>query len=227
MSHEVPNLGVLGASVMGNSGARNPTLTAQALAWRTAEHLIKNWKSIATATVALLLTVTAAFPQGRGGGMPSPIRISIPAFTDGGAIPSTYGCVAGKNANLSPAIDWTNLPAGTQTIALIMHDPDLQIGNDDVLHWAIYNIPATAAGLPQGVPAQASLPGGAVQLQNVGRGIGYFNPCPPPPTTHHYLFEFYALDQKLDPGITTRADLMKAMSGHVKGKGLYVGTYHQ
>ncbi|HET9832493.1 MAG TPA: GMC oxidoreductase, partial [Vicinamibacterales bacterium] len=46
-SHEVPNLGILGASVMGTSGARNPTLTAQALAWRTAEHLVKNWKSIA------------------------------------------------------------------------------------------------------------------------------------------------------------------------------------
>jgi hypothetical protein len=159
--------------------------------------------------------------------MAAPIKITIPAFTDGGAIPSTYGCAAGKNANLSPAIEWSNLPAGTETITLILHDPDLQIGADDVLHWAIFNIPASANGLPQGVPAEATLPDGAAQLQNVGRSIGYFNPCPPPPTTHHYLFEFYALDQKLDPSIASRADLMKAMVGHVKGKGIYIGTFHQ
>jgi Raf kinase inhibitor-like YbhB/YbcL family protein len=197
-------------------------------------------KVLTTLTAVAFLTLSAAYAQdagggrgrggrggGGGGGMAAPIKISIPAFTDGGAIPSTYGCAAGKNANLSPAIEWSNLPAGTETVTLILHDPDLQIGADDVLHWAIFNIPAGANGLPQGIPAQATLADGSVQLQNVGRSIGYFNPCPPPPTTHHYLFEFYALDQKLDPAISSRADLMKAMVGHVKGKGIYIGTFHQ
>ncbi len=187
-------------------------------------------KIVRTIAIAAL-SVSAAYAQrggrGGGGGMAAPIKITIPAFTDGGAIPSTYGCAAGKNANLSPAIEWTGLPAGTETIALILHDPDLAIGGDDVLHWAIFNIPGTATGLPQGVPPQATLADGSVQLQNVGRSIGYFNMCPPPPTTHHYLFEFYALDQKLDPAIASRADLMKAMTGHIKAKGVYFGTFHQ
>lgn len=185
------------------------------------------------AAVGALLTIGGANAQnsggrsGRGGGIPAPLKVTIPAFADGGAIPEKYGCANGKNANLSPAIEWSGAPAGTVTIALILHDPDVMIGADDVLHWAIFNIPASATGLPEGVPADATLPDGSSQLQNVGRSIGYFNPCPPKPTTHHYLFEFYALDTKLDPAPATRADLMKAMAGHVKGKGLYVGLFHQ
>jgi phosphatidylethanolamine-binding protein (PEBP) family uncharacterized protein len=68
---------------------------------------------------------------------------------------------------------------------------------------------------------------GSAQLQNIGRTAGYFNPCPPPPTVHHYVFEFFALDTKIDPAPASRADLMKAFVGHVKAKGTYVGTYHQ
>jgi Raf kinase inhibitor-like YbhB/YbcL family protein len=186
-----------------------------------------------TAAVAAALSLGTAYAQGRGGGggrgggpVP-PLKITIPGFSDGGAIPSTYGCVAGKNANLSPAIQWSGAPEGTATIALILHDTDLMIGPDDVLHWAIFNVPVGANGLPEGVPAKATLDDGSGQLQNIGRSLGYFNPCPPPPTVHHYIFEFFALDTKLDPAPASRADLMKAMAGHVKAKGTYVGTYHQ
>jgi Raf kinase inhibitor-like YbhB/YbcL family protein len=189
-----------------------------------------------TATVALALAgLSVGLAQnggggkkgGRGGGIPAPLKISIAAFTDGGVIPAQYGCAAGKNANLSPAIQWSGAPAGTETIALILHDPDVSIGAEDVLHWAIYNIPATATGLPEGVPPQATLPDGSVQIKNIGGSIGFFNPCPPPPTTHHYMFEFYALDQKLDPGLATRADLLAAMTGHIRAKGVYFGLFHQ
>jgi Raf kinase inhibitor-like YbhB/YbcL family protein len=171
-------------------------------------------------------------PQGKGGGrgrggIPAPLKIAIAAFPDGGTIPTKYGCSGGTNANVSPAIQWSGAPAGTATIALIMHDPDVAIGGDDVLHWAIFNIPATATGLPENVPAKAMLDDGSTQLTNIGQSIGYFNPCPPPPTTHHYIFEFYALDQKLDPAPTSRADLLKAMTGHIRAKAVYIGTYHQ
>jgi hypothetical protein len=162
-----------------------------------------------------------------GGGIPAPLKITIPAFADGGAIPAKYGCLKGTNANISPAIEWSGAPAGTQSITLILHDPDVSIGADDVLHWAIFNIPATATGLPEGVPAKATLDDGAVQIKNIGQSIGFFNPCPPPPTTHHYMFEFYALDQKLDAGIATRDDLLKAMTGHIRAKGVYFGLFHQ
>ncbi len=178
-------------------------------------------------TAALTAGTAAAQGRGRGGGMAPPIKITIPGFSDGSTIPAKYGCAAGVNANLSPAIQWSGLPEGTVTVALILHDTDLMIGTDDVLHWAIFNIPASATGLPEGVPAKAILDDGSTQLQNIGRSIGYFNPCPPAPTTHHYIFEFFALDTKLDPAPASRADLVKAMVGHVRGKGTWVGQFHQ
>src|SRR5579863_4009712 len=112
---------------------------------------------------------------GRGGGIPAPLKISIAAFSDGAAIPAKYGCANGTNANISPAIQISGAPEGAQTIALIMHDPDVAIGDADVLHWAIFNIPASAPGLPEGVPAKETLDDGAVQLKNIGQSTGYFN----------------------------------------------------
>ena len=166
--------------------------------------------------------------RGRGGGIPAPLKIAISAFPDGGMIPTKYGCANGQNANISPAIQWSGAPAGAATIALILHDPDVAIGDSDVLHWAIFDIPATATGLPEGVPAKPMLDDGSVQIKNIGQSTGYFNPCPPPPTTHHYMFEFYALDQKLGlPATTSRADLLKAMTGHIRAKGVYIGLFHQ
>lgn len=189
-------------------------------------------KFVTTAAVALALSLGVADAQnaggrGRGPGIPPPLKVTIPGFSDGGAIPTTYGCSAGKNPNLSPAIQWSGAPEGTQSFALILHDTDLQMGPADVLHWAIFNVPGTATGLPEGVAGKTPLDDGSVQLQNVGRGTGYFNPCPPPPTVHHYIFEIYALDTKLDAAIASRDDLAKAMVGHVRAKGTYVGTYHQ
>jgi hypothetical protein len=186
--------------------------------------------SIGALALSCVLLVTAqqgGGGRGRGGGIPAPLKITIPAFADGGAIPAKYGCAAGTNANISPAIQWSGAPAGAATITLILHDPDVAIGDSDVLHWAIFNIPATATGLPENVPAKATLDDGSVQIKNIGGSIGYFNPCPPPPTRHHYMVEFYVLDQKLDPAIATRADLLTAMTGHIRAKGVYFGLFHQ
>jgi Raf kinase inhibitor-like YbhB/YbcL family protein len=191
-----------------------------------------NTKLLSTTAIVLALTSGVLTAQrggggGRGGGIPAPIKITIPAFGDGGMIPAKYGCANGKNANVSPEIQFGGAPAGTQSFALILHDPDVAIGADDVLHWAIFNIPGTATSLPEGVPAKAKLDDGAEQINNIGGSIGYFNPCPPPPTTHHYLFEMYALDTKLEPAPSSRADLMKAMTGHIRAKGIYFGLFHQ
>jgi Raf kinase inhibitor-like YbhB/YbcL family protein len=186
----------------------------------------------AAVTLTLGLGIVAAQDAGRGGGrgrggIPAPLKITIPAFAEGAEIPAMYGCANGKNPNLSPAIQWSGAPAGTASFALILHDPDVAIGDSDVLHWAIFNIPGTATGLPEGVPTKEMLDDGAMQLKNIGQSLGYFNPCAPPPTTHHYMFELYALDQKLEPAPTTRADLLKAMTGHVRAKGVYFGLFHQ
>jgi Raf kinase inhibitor-like YbhB/YbcL family protein len=184
----------------------------------------------------LILTIgigtAAAQQKGRGGkkggGIPAPLRITVTGYSDGGAIPGKYGC-GGGNMGVSPAIEWSGAPAGTQSFAIIFHDTDVALPNgDDVLHWAIYNIPGTATGLPENLAKTAELPDGAHQLNNIAGMPGFFNPCPPPPTTHHYIFEVYALDEKLDLAANaTRADLLKAMEGHTRAKGTYVGTYHQ
>lgn len=197
---------------------------------------IKGIVIAAAVTLTLGLGVVVAQEAGRGagrgggrgrGGIPAPLKITIPAFPEGGEIPAMYGCSNGKNANLSPAIQWTGAPAGTMSFTLILHDPDVAVGDADVLHWAIFNIPGNATGLPEGVPAKEMLDDGAMQIKNIGGSIGYFNPCAPPPTTHHYLFELYALDTKLEPAPMDRAELMKAMVGHVRAKGIYFGLFHQ
>ena len=173
--------------------------------------------------------------------VPAPVKITIPAFPDGGVIPPKYAdTLAGS---VSPAIEWSAAPAATVTFALILHDGDVPsrvtgsaaANPDDTLHWAIFNIPATASGLPEGVPHDLMLPDGSIQLKYVegvprlaiGK-IGYFGPSPPPspvPVTHHYIFDLYALDAKLDPTLNSRESLMKAMVGHVLAKGVYFGLY--
>lgn len=165
--------------------------------------------------------------KGKGGGIPAPLTLKIAEYADGSAMPAKTGCANGNMA-VSPKIDWTGAPMGTVTFALIMHDTDVDINGEDVLHWAIFNIPGTAAGLAEKIPNTADLPDGSRQLNNIGRSSGFFGPCPPAPTTHHYIIEAYALDAKLDvPATAARADLLAAMKGHVRAKGTYVGTYKQ
>ena len=166
--------------------------------------------------------------KGKGkGGIPAPLTLKVADYADGSAMPAKSGCANGNMA-VSPKIDWTGAPAGTVTFAVILHDTDVDINGDDVLHWAIFNIPGTAAGLPEKIANTPELPDGTRQLNNIAGQPGFFGPCPPPPTLHHYIIEAYALDAKLDtPATSSRADLMAAMKGHVRAKGTYVGTYKQ
>lgn len=165
-----------------------------------------------------------------GGGIPAPLTITVAGYSDGGMIPDSIGCAANGQQKDSPKIDWTGAPAGTAAFALIMHDTDVSvnpIANPDVLHWAIFDIPGTATGLPAGVPKTATLADGAVQPNNIGGMPGFYSPCPPAPTVHHYIIEVYALNAKLGlPATTSRADLLAALAMHTIAKGTYVGVYH-
>jgi len=162
--------------------------------------------------------------RGGGGGIPAPLVITAP-YEDGGMIPAKYG----GNMGVSPALTWTGAPMTTQSFALIFHDLDVGLrgGTEDVLHWMIWDIPATATGLPEGVK-----PGDQPDGSRQGRGItgqpAYFGPAPPAPTTHHYTIELYALSAKLNlPAETTRAQLLAAMEGKVVAKGAYNGRFKQ
>ena len=169
--------------------------------------------------------------QGGGGAAPAApaMKLSSPAFATGSAIPQKFGCGADP-VNVSPALQWSDLPAGTQSLALLMTDLDYrpQKSVQPFLHWMVWNIPASSKGLPEGVPAKSPLDDGAVQLLAKGRGgmVGYRSPCPPAGPPHHYVFTLFALDGKLDlPATSTRDEVEKAMAGHVLGQGVVVGLF--
>ena len=161
---------------------------------------------------------------------PRPMTLTTTAFPDGGQIPAKY-TQAGEQ--VSPALAWTNTPAGTVSFVLHMHDIDVARNKttDDQAHWVVWNIPGTATGLPEGVPKGETLPDGSHQISASGpvyRGPG----APAAGPLHHYVFEVFALDNKLDVAATadafeTRAAVMKALQGHVLGKATYVGLFRR
>ncbi len=136
-----------------------------------------------------------------GGGAPPPrpppLLMTTTAFEDGGVIPDKYTQAAGPMSP-SPELKWSQVPAGTQSFVLLLHDPEPVLNKSskmDITHWLIWNIPATATGLPEGVAAGDG-PGGARQVSL--RSMGYMGPGAPAGPYHHYTFELYALDIKLD-----------------------------
>lgn len=157
---------------------------------------------------------------------PSKFRLMTPAYTEGSMIPTQYSC-ADTNA-VTPPLQWSNPPAGTVSYAVILHDTDAAPGKNsmDVTHWILWNVPGSSTALAGGVKVDSS-PDGISQGKNV-RGVnGYQPPCPPPGAApHHYIFELYALDTRLDlPAGSSRTDLLKAMDGHVIGKATYTGLF--
>jgi Raf kinase inhibitor-like YbhB/YbcL family protein len=157
---------------------------------------------------------------------PSKFKLSSSAYTEGSMIPTQYSC-ADPNA-ASPALSWSNPPNNTASFAVIFHDTDAapMKGVMDVTHWIFWGIPASSTSIPAGIKPDSS-PNGIVQGKNIRSVNGFQPPCPPPGATpHHYIFEIYALDTTLDlPAGSARADLLKAMDGHVIGKATYVGVY--
>ncbi len=184
-------------------------------------------------TMAMILCAAAVVAQEKAAKAPPKpgLTLTSPGFTDGGEFPAKFTMNASDGNGVSPKLEWTNVPDGTVTFALILHDPDVAIrkSNDDVLHWMIFNIPGTARELAEGVPATATLPDGAIQAKNLRGRVGYMGPgAPAVGPVHHYTFELYALDTKLDLGPdATRADVLKAMDGHILGKGVVFGRFHR
>jgi hypothetical protein len=182
--------------------------------------------------LAAMIGVSLAQGPPPGGGKKGPPRpglaLTSPDFEDGAVIPDKY---TQKDANpVSPKLEWTNVPPGTETFVLLMHDPDVAMGKktDDVTHWMAFNIPGTATSLAGGQTADAKLADGMIQIVNTGRKVGFMGPGAGPGTYHHYTFELFALDTKLDLGPdATRDQVVAAMQGHILGKGVLMGRFHR
>src|SRR3954451_23291695 len=169
---------------------------------------------------------------GRGPANP-PLIMTTTAWEDGGGIPNKYTMAAGPAA-VSPELKWSQVPAGTQSFVLLMHDPEPVLAKGskmDITHWLIWNIPATSTGLSEGVAA-GELPDGSRQVSL--RANAYMGPGAPPGPYHHYTFELYALDIKLDvpqgtpqEAAATRNAVVNAMDGHVLGKAVLVARFHR
>jgi Raf kinase inhibitor-like YbhB/YbcL family protein len=148
--------------------------------------------------------------------------LSSPAFTNGGNIPSKFTCDAGQT-NPSPALAWSDAPAGTKSFVLIMDDPEVPMPNG-FTHWVLADIPAPTTALPEGFEV-GSL---GVSANSGFRRPGYAGPCPPT-GVHHYHFKLMALDVDtlgVAQGVP-RADVEKAMAGHVLATAEAVGLYQK
>src|SRR5256885_6914783 len=147
------------------------------------------------------------------------------AFSSGAPVPKSYTC---DGPDKSPAIlvD-SEMPAGTQSWALIVDDPDAP--NGTFVHWVIWNLPVRLRSLPEKGPREVlKLPDGSQQGKNDFDNVGYNGPCPPPGKLHHYPFRVFTVDGRLAlPPRSSASDLERAVKGHLTGEGTLVGTFQR
>jgi hypothetical protein len=163
-----------------------------------------------------------------GGAQPALVDDSLPVLRlesdviqAEGTIPQLYTC---DGSDVSPPLSWSEPPTGTQSLALIFDDVDAPVGT--WVHWVLFNIPAQARSLPEVVPAEPAVAGLGEHGSNSWGNLGYGGPCPPKGGPHRYTFRLYALDTTLDlEAGASRADLDRAMEGHILGAGQLVGRY--
>ncbi|MGZ9235834.1 MAG: YbhB/YbcL family Raf kinase inhibitor-like protein [Anaerolineales bacterium] len=150
------------------------------------------------------------------------LEVTSDAFTNGQSIPAKYSCI-GKN--ISPALAWNEPPAGTQSFALLVDDPDAPMGT--WVHWVLFNIPADTRHLPEDLPITGKNvdPNAIYVGKNSSGNTRYDGPCPPS-GTHRYYFRLYALDTTINllPG-ATKDQVLKEMDGHILAQGEIMGTF--
>lgn len=191
---------------------RSPAPKATGIAW--------DGKSLwITGTYADLYQVEVAVNV-MGGEAVMELKVTSSSFKEGGMMPKSY---AGDGDNMSPPLNWSAAPQGTKSFAIISDDPDAPRG--DWVHWVVFNIPASATSLKEGIPQEKLLADGSRQGINDSGKIGYDGPCPPS-GVHRYYFKVHALDTMLDlKSGASKEELLKAMDGHILAKGHVMGRY--
>ena len=143
------------------------------------------------------------------------------AFQTGGTIPRQYTC---DGKDISPPLSWSEPPSSSESLALICDDPDAPAGTWD--HWVLFNIPAAARSLAEGVPGSQSVEGVGMHGSNSWGVVGYGGPCPPKGPAHRYLFKLHTLDMRIDlQAGASKQDIEQAMAGHILAEGQLVGVY--
>ena len=181
---------------------------------------------ILLSVLVLLVGVGAVACSGNGDENEAPpveveMELTSAAFQDRGTMPSRHTC---DGQDISPTLSWSGVPAGTQSFAVILDDPDVPAGA--FTHWVIFNIPADMLELEEAIPDSPQLANGAQQGENGFGSVGYRGPCPPSGASHHYHFTIYALDITLElTASVTKAQLLNAMQGHVLAQGELVAVY--
>jgi Raf kinase inhibitor-like YbhB/YbcL family protein len=131
-------------------------------------------------------------------------------FDSGKAIPDKYTC---QGENISPPLEWIDLPPGTEYLALIVDDPDAP--NGAFAHWVLYDIPADRRELHEDLGKAGQFPWGGIQGRNDFGNIGYDGPCPPDGEVHRYYWRLYAVDTPCNLGLgATRAQLLDWLENH-------------
>jgi len=155
------------------------------------------------------------------GGAAMKFELTSTSFTTGANIPKRFTCDGHDD---SPELHWSEAPTGAKSFALIADDPDAPVGT--WVHWVLFNLPPETKALPEGLPKTATLSGNARQGKNDFGNIGYGGPCPPPGKPHRYFFKLYALDMvlALEAG-ATKADVEKAVKGHIVAQAELMGRY--
>jgi Raf kinase inhibitor-like YbhB/YbcL family protein len=189
--------------------------------------MMSRWTPFA---VSAALCIAGSVPA--QGQTPQVMTVTSQTLKDGQPVPRQH---TPDGRNNSPGLAWNGVPSGTKELAVVCEDPDA--GNPPpFVHWVIYKIPATAKGLPEGLPIDAATPmpaeiAGAVQGTSGFRRQIYRGPAPPPGKVHHYHFIVYALDKAVETPAGhvafNRAELLEAMQGHIIGQGELVATYER
>jgi Raf kinase inhibitor-like YbhB/YbcL family protein len=148
------------------------------------------------------------------------LELESTAFAPGKSIPARYTC---DGEDISPPLQWNDPPPGTQSLALIVDDPDAPAGA--WVHWVLYNIPAKSRALQEDISADAELPDSSRHGKNSWGRLGYGGPCPPG-GTHRYVFKLYALDTRLNLASgATKKQVLQAMRGHILAQAEMMGMY--
>lgn len=175
--------------------------------------------------LVLFLTVSnQIYSQKKGYHKTMEIKLTSNAFKEGDIIPSKYTC---EGVNISPQLRWNDTAGNVKSFAVILEDPDAPGG--DFIHWVIYNIPGNIRELHEDITPFRNISDKILLGTNSFGRIGYGGPCPPPGKAHRYFFRLYALNTVLHHigSGATKAQLIKAMEGHIIGEGHLMGKYQR